>query len=115
VSEVRAAPLHTLGVGEVLPIALGKDDAGRPLEAIVVRDAEHTRAYLNRCRHLPIPLDGGSRSFWSPDRKHLRCGTHGALFRPSDGYCELGPCAGDALVALAVRIDDQGWIWVSLP
>jgi len=33
------------------------------------------------------------------------CATHGATFRPEDGYCIAGPCAGDRLEPVAVRVE----------
>lgn len=88
-----------------------RDDRGRPREALVLLDEDgRVRAYLNRCEHLPIPLDAGSREFLSRDGAHLMCGTHGALFRRDDGFCVAGPCAGRSLCALPFRITDDGWI-----
>jgi nitrite reductase/ring-hydroxylating ferredoxin subunit len=75
-----------------------------PREALVVRDASGVlRAYLNRCQHLPIPLDGGSRRFLARDGAHLQCGTHGARYRLSDGHCIEGPCLGRSLIALELE------------
>jgi nitrite reductase/ring-hydroxylating ferredoxin subunit len=85
-------------------VDLGRDDKGRPAEALVLRDHQgHLRAYRNLCRHLPVPLDGGSREFFDGAGWHLRCGTHGALYRLHDGRCVHGPCGGKALEALEVR------------
>ena len=32
---------------------------------------------------------------------------HGALFDPLTGHCVWGPCAGDSLVALTVKLVDK--------
>ena len=110
---IRAVPLESVRRGEAHPVALGRDALGRPREALVVLDLlGHPRAYLNRCEHIPIPLDGGSREFFDPEGEHLRCGTHGALYRLSDGLCVAGPCTGDSLAELPLRIVD-GWVYVS--
>jgi nitrite reductase/ring-hydroxylating ferredoxin subunit len=37
----------------------------------------------------------------------LLCNQHGALYRLDDGWCVSGPCAGEKLVALAVREDGE--------
>lgn len=38
------------------------------------------------------------------DGFHLLCGTHGALFRPQDGYCVSGPCVGDSLEPVPISL-----------
>ena len=109
----RAFPARTLDRGDVRPVTLSLDEAGRPREALVLRDEDGAlRAYLNRCRHLPIPLDGGSREFCTADRRGLMCGTHGAVYRFRDGYCTEGPCAGEALLSVPFEVDAEGWILV---
>jgi len=82
---------------------LAPDAFGRPREAIVLLDEQdQPRAYLNQCRHLPIPLDAGSRQFFFAGE--LQCATHGARYRLRDGMCVAGPCRGAALAALPVEI-----------
>jgi nitrite reductase/ring-hydroxylating ferredoxin subunit len=99
--RIAAGQLSSLQQDEVRVVALPPDRDGLPREAIVLRDEAGTpRAYLNRCCHLPIPLDAGSRRFLSADRARLQCATHGARYRRSDGYCTAGPCAGASLRAL---------------
>lgn len=107
---IRVARLEELG-REARTVALYPDELGYTREAIVLLDDEGTpRAYLNRCQHLPIPIDGGSKDFFDRDRLHLRCITHGALYRLSDGFCVAGPCTGRSLLALPVSIDSDGWV-----
>lgn len=94
-------------------IPLPPDVHGRPREALVVRGTDgELRCYLNRCQHLPVPLDGGSRDFFDASGEHLLCGTHGALYRVDDGYCFEGPCEGASLEPLAFRVRDDGSIVV---
>lgn len=100
----------------VLPVRLAPERDGTPREALVLRDSGGAlRAWLNRCRHLPIPLDGGSRRFLDDEKKHLMCGTHGALYRRHDGYCFEGPCRGRSLAPLEVEVDGSGTIWIVEP
>lgn len=110
--RIRAGTQADLESARVLVVPLGRDVDGRPLEAIVLLDRTGAlRAYLNRCRHLPIPLDAGGRRFFDDDGS-IRCATHGALYRPEDGYCYAGPCRGQSLHAVAVAIDEAGAIWI---
>jgi len=94
------------GTARVVP--LPPDAAGLRREAIVLRDAAgELRAYVNRCQHLPIPLDSGSRAFFGPDGRYLVCKTHGASYRLDDGRCVAGPCIGRALTALPLEHDGE--------
>jgi nitrite reductase/ring-hydroxylating ferredoxin subunit len=101
--RVRVCSVAELDVENVIavPIPVGPDK--RPREALVLRGADgRPRAYVNRCRHLPIPIDAGSKSYLTQDKQHLLCGTHGALYRRDDGMCVAGPCLHLALEALPV-------------
>jgi nitrite reductase/ring-hydroxylating ferredoxin subunit len=73
-------------------------------DILVHRDGDAIRAYFNSCPHNGSPLDWGPDKFISLDKYHIICGTHGALFRPEDGYCVDGPCAGDSLEAVPVAL-----------
>jgi nitrite reductase/ring-hydroxylating ferredoxin subunit len=101
--RIFVGTLAELTTHRVLVARLAPDSMGRPREVIVLLDdSDVARAYLNHCRHLPIPLDAGSRSFVV--RGELQCATHGARFRLNDGYCVSGPCRGLSLFKLPVEI-----------
>lgn len=92
---------------------ISDDPVGTPREALVLRDPSGiVRAFVNLCRHLPIPLDGGSKRYLDESGVHLMCGTHGARYRREDGYCFEGPCRGRSLFRLPVSIDPDGTIWI---
>jgi nitrite reductase/ring-hydroxylating ferredoxin subunit len=92
--------------GQVRVVALPRDAHGTPREALLLRDLEgRLRAYLNRCQHLPIPLDSGGRKFLTASGEHLQCRTHGARYRLDDGFCVDGPCVGRALESLVIEVD----------
>jgi nitrite reductase/ring-hydroxylating ferredoxin subunit len=86
--------------GFTIETAEGKRDI------LVHREGREIRAYVNSCPHIGSPLDWGPDKFISLDGYHIICGTHGALFRPEDGYCVSGPCAGDSLEAVPVTLVD---------
>jgi nitrite reductase/ring-hydroxylating ferredoxin subunit len=101
----RAADI-VQGAARVVP--LPPEPSGLRREAIVLRDAGGVlRAYLNRCQHLPITLDAGSRAFLGPDGRYLVCRTHGATYQLDDGMCVAGPCVGRALIALRLELDGE--------
>jgi nitrite reductase/ring-hydroxylating ferredoxin subunit len=64
-------------------------------------------AYVNRCRHMTTPLDYIRDQFFSEDRRHLMCYTHGALYEPATGLCIAGPCKGESLYPLPVQISGE--------
>jgi nitrite reductase/ring-hydroxylating ferredoxin subunit len=82
------------------------DPDGPPLRVIVLRNGGDVIAYRNRCPHRGTPLDLRPDDFLDRDGRHLICGTHGALFRKEDGHCVAGPCAGDRLDPVAVRVEN---------
>ena len=112
-AEVFVCAAAELLAGVIRTAHLGLDDSGLPIMALVLRDQSgKVRAYRNLCRHLPVPLDGGTGELLSEDRAHLICGTHGATYRLNDGYCVEGPCEGLALQRLYCR-ERNGDLYVS--
>lgn len=84
------------------------------VDAFVVNDHGCFYAYVNRCRHMTTPLDFIRDQFLSADGRHLMCYTHGALYEPATGLCIAGPCKGESLYRLPVRVD-QGEVLVDCP
>lgn len=75
-----------------------------PLRGFIVRRGEQVWAYLNRCPHAGHPLDWLPDRFLDAEESLIQCGSHGALFEIDSGYCVAGPCAGQSLVPIAVRV-----------
>lgn len=63
------------------------------------------RAYENKCKHLPIPLDYGDGEFWFDAIDRIVCKTHGATYEPDTGYCDDGPCEGASLTRFDIEMD----------
>lgn len=84
------------------------------LDAFLVNDGGSFHAYVNRCRHMPTPLDFVRDEFISDDGKHLRCYTHGAIYEFGTGLCIEGPCKGESLYRLPVQVDN-GEVLVGCP
>jgi nitrite reductase/ring-hydroxylating ferredoxin subunit len=78
---------------------------GRTLHGFVVNHGGGYHAYVNCCPHVGTPLDLWPNEFFAEDGQTLICSTHGALFEPATGRCTAGPCAGDALTRLPLRLD----------
>jgi nitrite reductase/ring-hydroxylating ferredoxin subunit len=112
VNRLRACLSSELKLGDAVVVSLSPHRNGRPREAVVVRDlggAPH--AWLNLCKHLPVPLDAGAREFFDYSGQALLCGTHGALFDLGTGYCFDGPCTGQSLDELDL-VDEDGTLYV---
>ena len=76
-----------------------------PLRGFVLRVGAELRAYVNRCAHLQYPLNYRPNEFLSPDARMIVCCVHGALFEKLTGYCVAGPCTGQSLTSLPLRIE----------
>jgi nitrite reductase/ring-hydroxylating ferredoxin subunit len=92
-----------------LPDARGRD------RVILVRRGARVFAYANTCPHYDrAPLGWRKDEFLNGDGTRILCAAHGALFRIEDGVCEIGPCLGQALTPVPVRIEG-GAIWLDGP
>ena len=76
---------------------------GETAPAFAVRHGGTVYAYLNRCRHVPTELDWQDGRFFDSSGHYLICSLHGALYRPDNGHCLAGPCAGQQLFQLPVQ------------
>jgi len=84
------------------------------IDGFLVNDRGQFHAYVNRCRHMATPLDFIRDQFLSEDGRHLMCYTHGALYEFASGVCIAGPCKGEALYRLPVRVE-AGEVLVGCP
>ena len=113
----EAGDVHVRDGLRLLAVADIPDGGAREVEAVVdgvaesvilVRAGPTVCAYLNVCPHAGHRLD------WSPgqflfDKDRLVCAVHGASFERASGLCVGGPCRGDSLRPVAVRVVD-GWV-----
>ena len=83
--------------------------AGAAHDVFIHRAGSTLRAFVNSCPHQGTPLDWVPDQFIAPDGEHFLCATHGALFRIEDGVCIAGPCTGERLCPIQVRVED-GWV-----
>ncbi len=70
----------------------------------VVRRGTQAYCYVNDCPHLHITLDFVPGRFMNKDAGLIQCANHGARFEIETGECVWGPCRGDALTSLPIRI-----------
>ena len=81
-------------------------------DIFIQRKGHNAFAYMNMCPHAGTPLHMEEGVFMERTGKYLMCHTHGALFQLEDGLCVAGPCNGDYLQAVEIKID-QGKIIVA--
>ena len=84
------------------------------IDGFVINFRGRFYAYSNRCCHIPIPLDWVENEFFTRDKRHLICLTHGATYEPNTGLCIDGPCPGEYLNIIPVAVK-QGQVIVYCP
>ncbi|MDP3088946.1 MAG: Rieske 2Fe-2S domain-containing protein [Methylotenera sp.] len=89
------------GLRFALP-ALGEFASG-----FVVRYQGKPYAYVNQCAHVAIELDWNEGDFFTSQKDFLICSTHGAHYRPDNGFCVMGPCKGKSLKAIPVAEQNE--------
>ena len=77
-----------------------------------IRRGERVVVYVNSCPHVGLPLDPAPDRFLDAKRSVIVCSAHGARFRIEDGECVSGPCYGECLEAVPVRVDEEGRVIV---
>lgn len=96
---VFRCPLAALEPGECHDFAVD----GIPL--FVVRTESGAHCYLNQCPHRSVQLNWRPNKFLDINREYIQCTTHGALFRIENGECISGPCVGDQLDSVPLKIE----------
>ncbi|HEY5101941.1 MAG TPA: Rieske 2Fe-2S domain-containing protein [Steroidobacteraceae bacterium] len=76
-----------------------------PLRGFVVRVRDAVRGYVNHCPHAGHPLDLIPQRFLTRDGALILCSSHGALFDKLSGFCIAGPCAGQYLAPISLKVE----------
>jgi nitrite reductase/ring-hydroxylating ferredoxin subunit len=103
-SPRRLCRLQDMPNGEAIALDVMLPSLGEE-SVILLRQDEHVSAWLNICPHAGRRLD------WAPgkfliSRGMLVCAAHGASFNIDNGECIGGPCRGESLRAVPVRVED---------
>lgn len=90
------------------PGARGFDVRGRGSDDVfIVRRGVLLRAYRNACPHWPgATLPWRRHGYLDGKAEHIVCHGHGARFTLGDGLCVQGPCQGQRLQAIPLRLED---------
>ena len=73
---------------------------------VVRRDGEYF-GYRNSCPHTGSPLDWVDHQFLDVEGALIQCAVHDARFLIDTGECVFGPCPGESLEALPIRVKDD--------
>ena len=84
---------------------------GSASSIFAIRQGEQVFVYRNCCPHAGTPLNWMPDRFLTHDRSVIICTTHGALFDIQSGECTLGPCVGQSLAPIAVKIRNNS-VWL---
>jgi len=82
---------------------------------ILIKHENSVKAYENNCPHQNVPLNEAYKIDVNPFEKTMKCSVHDAYFQVEDGYCIEGPCMGEELPAIPIRIEDNGDIYLAHP
>ena len=84
------------------------ETAQMPLFGFIVRRDGELFGYENVCPHAGRMLNWGPHRFLTRDQSMIMCAAHGALFDIASGECAAGPCVGESLRTIELRVvDDQ--------
>ena len=81
--------------------------AGEQVEGFVVRRDGEFFAYRNSCPHTGSPLDWVDHQFLDVEGALIQCAVHDARFLIDSGECVFGPCPGESLESLPIRVHDD--------
>lgn len=106
-TRFKVARISDLKPGEsvkfLLPIR-GADE-----ECFLINFKGEFHAYVNRCRHVPMPMDWVDNQFFAEEGRYLMCQTHNAYYEPANGECIAGPASacGKFLYRVPLEIKDE--------
>jgi nitrite reductase/ring-hydroxylating ferredoxin subunit len=102
-SQNRLCGLDDIRDGEAIAVDVMLPEYGEE-SVILLRQNDRVNAWLNICPHAGRRLD------WAPgkfliSRGMLVCAAHGASFNIDNGECIGGPCKGESLRTVAVKVE----------
>jgi len=109
--QLKIVAVGELGEGESKKFNIPRSD--RVTEALLIRKNDQYFAYLNLCRHWTVGLDFDDNDFFSEGKEWLVCKNHGAIYNPTTGVCESGPCGGASLYRVPL-IEKEGFLYADV-
>jgi nitrite reductase/ring-hydroxylating ferredoxin subunit len=86
-------------------------------KVIVLREGGRLIGWMDACPHYPggTPMAWRTNAYLNKDGTKLVCASHGATFDKETGDCELGPCIGQSLTPVPLRVDADGGVHIADP
>ena len=81
---------------------------------LIVRQGRELFGYTDACPHHGTPMAWRKHAYLDAAGQHIVCAAHGALFDIASGLCVLGPCLGDRLSPVALKIHENGEIHLAV-
>ncbi len=81
---------------------------GETIEGFLLKNDRQYFAYKNTCPHTGFPLDWLEHQFLDSEGALIQCAVHDARFLIDTGECVFGPCQGQLLQKLDIKIKDDG-------
>jgi nitrite reductase/ring-hydroxylating ferredoxin subunit len=78
----------------------------------IVKKEGQIYGYKNKCPHAGVNLEWQADDFLDMDKNLIQCSVHGAVFIIESGLCAGGPCNGNNLQTVAIRVNDNGDIFL---
>lgn len=86
-------------------------------KVIVLRHEGRLIGWLDSCPHYAggTPMAWRTNAYLNGDKTKIVCASHGATFNKETGVCELGPCLGQSLTPVPLRVDTDGSVFIVGP
>lgn len=84
------------------PQGLGQDSV------LLVRQGMRLHAWRDACPHHDTPMAWRKDAYLNAAGDRIVCAAHGAQFEIDTGLCTLGPCLGQSLTPISVRLEASG-------
>jgi nitrite reductase/ring-hydroxylating ferredoxin subunit len=79
---------------------------------MVIRQGTSLHAWRDACPHMRgVPMAWRKDAYLNAGRDRIVCSAHGALFDIATGLCTLGPCLGESLEPMSVRLESGSIFW----
>ena len=80
---------------------------------LLVRRGDRVVAWRDACpHHGGTPMAWRKDAYLNGDRTRIVCAAHGAQFDIETGVCTLGPCLGQSLQAVTVKVTGNRDIYI---
>jgi nitrite reductase/ring-hydroxylating ferredoxin subunit len=108
-AEIRLCRLDEIPDGDSRgfdPLREGRDTL------MVIRQGTSLHAWRDACPHIGgVPMAWRKGAYLNANRDRIVCSAHGALFDIATGLCTLGPCLGQSLEPMSVRLEGGSIFW----